>query len=165
MRMEADNGAVKRRLVAAGGRLAQEFGFNRTAGEILASLYLTDGEASLDALEGELHLSKAAVSLAAAQLERMGLVHRVRKAGDRKRYYRSADDIGTALRHGILKFASARMAVLETELQQAEAALAPARREPEAKFLAGRVSRLRELNRRAARLLENPLVKLFAKLG
>lgn len=165
MRTETDNGAVKRRLVAAGGRLAQEFGFNRTAGEILASLYLTAGEASLDALEAELHLSKAAVSLAAAQLERLGLVHRVRKAGDRKRYYRSADDIGTALRHGILKFASARMAVLETELQQAEAALAPARREPEAKFLAGRVSRLRELNRRAARLLENPLVKLFAKLG
>ena len=165
MRTETDNGAVKRRLVAAGGRLAQEFGFNRTAGEILASLYLTAGEASLDALEAELHFSKAAVSLAAAQLERLGLVHRVRRAGDRKRYYRSADDIGTALRHGILKFASARMAVLETELQQAEAALAPARREPEAKFLAGRVSRLRELNRRAARLLENPLVKLFAKLG
>ena len=28
--------AVKRRLVASGGRLAQEFGFNRVAGEALA---------------------------------------------------------------------------------------------------------------------------------
>ena len=161
----AEEAAIKSRLVASGGRLAQEFGFNRVAGEVLANLYLTPREASLDALERELHLSKAAVSLAAAQLERLGLVHRVRRAGDRKRYYRSADDIGTALRHGILKFASARMAVLETELQQAEAALAPARREPEAKFLAGRVSRLRDLNRRAERLLDNPLVKLFSKLG
>ena len=57
-----DGAAVKSRLVASGGRLAQEFGFNRVAGEVLASLYLTEGEASLDALEGELGLSKAAVS-------------------------------------------------------------------------------------------------------
>jgi len=57
-----ESSAVKSRLVASGGRLAQEFGFNRVAGEVLASLYLTEGEASLDALEGELGLSKAAVS-------------------------------------------------------------------------------------------------------
>ena len=115
---------VKRRLVAAAGRLAQEFGFNRAAGEILGSLYLTDGPASLDELEAELGWSKAAVSLAAAQLERLGLAHRVRKPGDRKRYYRSADDIGTALRDGMLKFTSARMAGLATGLNQAAAALA-----------------------------------------
>ena len=42
---------VKSRLVASGGRLAQEFGFNRVAGEVLASLYLTDGAASLDELD------------------------------------------------------------------------------------------------------------------
>jgi hypothetical protein len=35
--------AIKSRLVASGGRLAQEFGFNRVAGEVLASLYLTEG--------------------------------------------------------------------------------------------------------------------------
>ncbi|HOE00690.1 MAG TPA: MarR family transcriptional regulator [Kiritimatiellia bacterium] len=156
---------VKRRLVAAAGRLAQEFGFNRAAGEILGSLYLTAGSASLDELEAELGWSKAAVSLAAAQLERMGLVQRVRKPGDRKRYYRSAEDIGTALRDGILKFATARMAGLEAELQQATAALAAVKREPEARFLAARVNRLQDLNRRARRLLGNPLVRLFARLG
>ena len=159
------NAAVKRRLVAAGGRLAQEFGFNRVAGEALACLYLTEGEASLDELEAELGLSKAAVSLAAAQLERMGLIHRVRKPGDRKRYYRSADDIGSALRHGILKFARARMAVLEAELSHADEALAGLKKETRSKFLAGRVARLRQLNQRAGRLLDHPLVKLFSKLG
>ena len=91
---EREAAAIQARLVAAGGRLAQEFGFNRVAGEVLACLYLTAGEASLDALEKALGLSKAAVSLAAAQLERLGLINRVRKAGDRKRYYQSADDIG-----------------------------------------------------------------------
>ncbi|NCA83816.1 MAG: MarR family transcriptional regulator, partial [Opitutae bacterium] len=128
---ETDGAAVKQRLVATGGRLAQEFGFNRVAGEVLASLYLTEGEASLDELEKELRLSKAAVSLASAQLERLGLIRRVRKAGDRKRYYRSADDIGSALRHGILKLARSKMAVLETDLGQADAALAGLKKDPE----------------------------------
>ena len=162
---ESECAAIKSRLIASGGRLAQEFGFNRVAGEALASLYLTEGEASLDALEAELGLSKAAVSLAAAQLERMGLIHRVRKAGDRKRYYRSADDIGSALRHGILKFARAKMAVLDADLEHADEVLAERKKEGGAKFLAARVARMRELNRRAGRLLDNPLVKLFSKLG
>ncbi|MCO5045532.1 MAG: MarR family transcriptional regulator [Verrucomicrobia bacterium] len=160
-----DTEKVKRRLVAAGGRLAHEFGFNRTAGEVLASLYLTNGEASLDELEAELHLSKAAVSLAATQLDRLGLVHRIRRPGDRKRYYRSADDIGTALQHGILKFASARMAALQTELQEAESLLKQAVATGGEAFLRRRVARLNQLNQRASRLIKNPLVKLFSKLG
>ena len=162
---DKEGARIKRRLVASGGQLAQEFGFNRVAGEVLASLYLTEGEASLDSLEAELGLSKAAVSLAAAQLERLGLIHRMRKPGDRKRYYRSADDIGSALRHGILKFAHSKMAVLETDLTQADDELAGLRKEAEAKFLASRVKRLHDLNRQAGRLLDHPLMKLFAKLA
>jgi DNA-binding transcriptional regulator GbsR (MarR family) len=157
--------AIQSRLVASGGRLAQEFGFNRVAGEVLACLYLTDGAASLDALESELHLSKAAVSLAAAQLERLGLVHRVRKAGDRKRYYRSADDIGSALRHGLLSVARAKMALLETDLKRADESLAGLKKGARARFLAARVGRMRELNRRAGRLLDHPLLKLLSNLG
>ena len=145
--------------------MAQEFGFNRVAGEVLASLYLTEGEASLDALERELGLSKAAVSLAAAQLERLGLAHRVRKAGDRKRYYRSADDIGSALRHGILKFARTKLALLETDLKQADEALADLKKEAGGKFLARRVARLHQLNQRAGKLLNHPILNLFTKLG
>lgn len=159
-----EDAVIKSRLVASGGRLAQEFGFNRVAGEALACLYLTEGAASLDTLEQELKLSKAAVSQAAAQLERLGLIHRVRKAGDRKRYYRSADDIGSALRHGILKFARAKMAVLEADLMQADEALAGRKNEAGAKFLSARVARLGQLNRRAGRLMDNPLMKLFSKL-
>lgn len=156
---------VKADLVASGGRIAHEFGFNRIAGEVLVTLYLTEGPASLDALEGELHLSKAAVSLAAAQLERMGLIRRVRKPGDRKRYYRSAEDIATALRQGILKFARTKMAALESDLHQAGSSLAGMKKDPDASFLAARVARLQQLNKRTGRLLENPLVQLFAKLG
>ncbi len=157
--------AVRARLIEAGGRLAQDFGFNRVAGKVLACLYLTDGAASLDAVESDLHLSKAAVSLACTQLERMGLIHRVRHVGDRKRYYRSADDIGSALRNGILTFARSKMAVMETQLQQADVALEGLGKESSVLFLAARVARMRELNRRTGRLLESPLLRLFAKLG
>lgn len=162
---DKEGARIKRRLVASGGQLAQEFGFNRVAGEVLASLYLTEGEASLDSLEAELGLSKAAVSLAAAQLERLGLIHRVRRAGDRKRYYRSADDIASALRHGILKFAHLKVSVLETDLNQANEALQGLPKNPDVKFLTGRIARIYQLNRQAERLLDNPLVKLFSKLG
>jgi DNA-binding transcriptional regulator GbsR (MarR family) len=161
----AEAAAIRSRLVASGGRLAQSFGFNRVAGEVLACLYLTPGEASLDALEAELQLSKAAVSLAAAQLERLGLVGRVRKAGDRKRYYRSADHLGTALRHGFLKVARARMGELEAELQEAGGALAGLKKDAQTKFLAARVARVREVNRRAGRLLANPVLQLLSNLG
>ncbi|MDD5705076.1 MAG: MarR family transcriptional regulator [Kiritimatiellae bacterium] len=157
--------AQKRRLVGIGGRLAQEFGFSRVAGEALACLYLTDGEVSLDALERELGLSKAAVSLATTQLERLGLAQRVRKAGDRRRYYRSADDIGSALRQGIMTFAREKMALLATKLQQADEELKSVKQDADARFLTARVARMRDLNRRAARLLDSPLVKMFAKLG
>ena len=160
-----DVAAVKAALIDARARMAQDFGFNRAAGATLACLFLTDGDASLDALESELGLSKAAVSLAAAQLERLGLIERVRKAGDRRRYYRSAGDIGSALRHGILRFARSRAAALEADLQRADQLLADRKREPAGRFLGSRIARLRDLNRRAASLLENPLVRLFAKLG
>lgn len=157
--------AIKHQLIATGGRLAHEFGFNRIAGEVLASLYLTDGAASMDAIEAELGLSKAAVSLAAAQLERMGLIQRVRKPGDRRRYYRSADDIATALRQGILKFARTKMASLDSDLRHADASLAGIEKTNGAAFLAGRVARLQQLNKRAEQLLNNPFIKLFSKLG
>lgn len=156
---------VKADLVSSGGRIAHEFGFNRIAGEVLASLYLTDGAASMDAIEAELGLSKAAVSLAAAQLERMGLIQRVRKPGDRRRYYRSADDIATALRQGILKFARTKMASLDSDLRHASSALADADKTTNATFLANRVARLQQLNKRAEHLLNNPFIKLFSKLG
>ena len=77
---------IRAGLVEAGGRMSQEFGLGRIVGQVLISLYLTDGEASLDDLEQELGLSKAAVSTAARQLESLVYEVRVWKQGDRKRY-------------------------------------------------------------------------------
>lgn len=156
--------AIKTNLVAAGGQMTQDFGFQRVAGEVLASLFLTDGPASLDDIGAELRRSKAAVSLAATQLERLGLIQRVRMPGDRKRYYRSADDLTAALRHGIIKYARTRITALEADLRAAQSALAQQPKNPDARFLDGRVARLLDLNRQGERLLNNPLIKLFSKI-
>lgn len=156
---------VRHQLIEAGGRLAYDFGFNRVAGQVLACLYLIDGEASLDEVERELHLSKAAVSLACAQLERLGLIRRIRHPGDRKRYFQTAEDIGSAFRNGLLTFARSKLVALETCLQQADVGLDRHRKDAGAQFVGRRVARLRDLARKTDRLLANPLVRLFAKLG
>ncbi|NLG34613.1 MAG: MarR family transcriptional regulator [Lentisphaerae bacterium] len=158
--------SVRTELVKHAGRIAQDVGFSRLAGELMMQLYLTPGHASLDDLAEARELSKAAVSTACTQLESLGLIVRVRLPADRRGYYRSADDIGSALRHGILKFARTKMTLLEADLKQADETLAGRKKEdPATKFLAGRIVRLRELNRRAARLLDHPLASWFTKLG
>jgi DNA-binding transcriptional regulator GbsR (MarR family) len=65
------------RLVETGGRISQDLGLGRIVGQLLVYLYLQPRECSLDVLESELGLSKASVSIAARQLERLGIVQRV----------------------------------------------------------------------------------------
>jgi hypothetical protein len=59
---EAKVQKARMRLVEAGGRAAQDFGFSRILGQIVAYLYLSAGERSLDEIEADLHVSKAATS-------------------------------------------------------------------------------------------------------
>ena len=62
----------------------------KIAFEIRARLVETGGRTSQD-----LGLSKASVSVAVRQLENLGLLRRTWKKGDRKNYYRTADEIGS----------------------------------------------------------------------
>lgn len=152
---------VKAELVDAGGRFAQEFGFSRVAGQVLMQLYLTDGPASLDELEAALALSKAAVSMACSQLESLGLIARVRFRGDRRRYYRSAENLTQALTVGIAGFVRTEVTRLDTELRTAAAALNGS---PGTAFLKRRVDRLSRLGGRVESVLGGPVFKLLAGL-
>ncbi|MGB5687431.1 MAG: MarR family transcriptional regulator, partial [Candidatus Electrothrix sp.] len=99
----ADNiAAARKNLVETGGRTSQDLGLGRIVGQVLVYLYLQPQECSLDVLEQELGLSKASVSVAARQLESLGLVQRVWIKGERKKYYRSAENIAQALQQGVL---------------------------------------------------------------
>jgi len=155
------------RLVEMGGQTSQDLGLGRIVGQILVYLYLSEQECSLDQIGEDLGLSKAAVSVAARQLESLGLLRRVWKKGDRKNYYRTADNIATALQQGLLTFAGQKIQAVATELDQAsrqlEQAVAKSNHDSETEFVYGRVKRAKLLRDRAAKILGGPLFRLFVK--
>jgi len=155
---------ARTRLTEAGGRIAQELGLGRIVGQILIYLYLTDGESSLDQIGEDLELSKASISIAARQLENMGLIRRSWKKGDRKNYYRTADNIETALRQGLLVFLFQKFQSLGTELDQniqlLEKEAAKADSDPEALFVYNRIKRAKSLRDKVVNLFESPFLKI-----
>lgn len=150
-------------LIEAGGRIAQDFGFNRTAGQVLMHLFLTEGHASLDEVEQALGLSKAAVSMACTRLEALGLVARVRNRGDRRRFYRSADNLYRAVTVGIAGFVNAELTKLDHEVAAARTTLEAAGAED--RFLRARLDRLDKLSGRMTSVLSSPAVHLLAGLA
>ncbi len=152
---------VRRRLTEVGGRTAQDLGLGRVVGQILVHLYLSQAECSLDDIARDLGLSKAAVSIAARQLESLGLLRRSWKQRDRKSYYRTADDIATALHQGLLMLIRNKMGLLASELREAETQLGQNGRDAESTFVLSRVRRAQKLRDTAMAILENPMVRLL----
>jgi DNA-binding transcriptional regulator GbsR (MarR family) len=77
-------------------RLATQFerdGLPPIAGRIFALLLLSDVPRSLDQLSEDLGVSKASASTNARLLAQLGLIEPVRRAGSRRDYYRTADDL------------------------------------------------------------------------
>ncbi len=157
---------ARTRLVETGGRTSQDLGLGRIVGQVLVYLYLQPGECSLDVLEEDLGLSKASVSVAARQLETLGLVSRVWLKGERKKYYRSADNIASALQQGLLSIIRQKVEFFGGELNCSMELLDDASKTIETKdlkFLKQRVGRASKLQKRLNKLLGNPLVRLLTK--
>ena len=153
---------VRRRLAAAGGRTSHDLGVGRIVGELLVYLYLWDGDCSLDQIAEDLGLSKAAVSVSARQVEHLGLIRRTWRTGDRRKYYRTVDNVGVALRQGLLGLLRSKIEAMAGELDAAHAALrAGGRADAELQFLSGRVKRAKVLRDRAAQMLGHPLLSLL----
>lgn len=153
---------IRRRLAAAGGRTSHDLGLGRIVGQMVVYLYLWDGDCSLDQIAAELGLSKAAVSVAARQLEHLGMIRRTWREGDRRKYYRTVDNIGVALQQGLLSILRSKIEAMAGELDTAHAALAAGgRADTELQFLSGRVKRAKVLRDRAHKVLGHPLLKLL----
>lgn len=157
---------VKDRLIDAGGRFSQDLGLGRIVGQMLVYLYLTDGPCSLDEIGESLGLSKASSSIAARQLERLGMIVRVWKKGDRKSYYRTAENFMTALQKGMVEFIKQKLLIIGNEIESANDMLdgvADDEQDEEFHFLNRRVKRALVLKSRVNRIVDNPLVKLLEK--
>ena len=158
---------AKMRMVEVGAKITQDLGLGRIVGQILVQLYLTDGECSLDEIGENLGLSKAAVSIAARQLESLGLLQRVWKKKDRKSYYKTPAHLGPALKQGLMSFIRQKIQFAATELNTLYEELDKDANKDvvsdEFKFIHKRIKRTKELRDRAETLIENPLLKLLKK--
>jgi DNA-binding transcriptional regulator GbsR (MarR family) len=166
MNPEENISLARIRLVETGGRTSQDLGLGRIVGQVLVYLYLQSSACSLDTLERELGLSKASVSVAARQLESLGLVSRVWVKGERKKYYRSADNIASALQQGLLSQVRQKVEQFGEELDASLELLENVDNLDASKdleFLKQRVSRAGKLQKRLGRVLGNPLVRLLTK--
>ena len=128
-------------LVETGGRTSQDLGLGRIVGQILVYLYLQPNPCSLDELEHDLGLSKAAVSVAARQLEQLGLVQRVWVKGERKKYYRSAENLGQALQQGLISLVRQKVKNFGDQLDNTQVVLKEhgSHTAPETEFLKQRI--------------------------
>ena len=155
---------VRCRLVEVAGRTTQDLGLGRIIGQVLCDVYLTEGDSSLDDIGRNLGLSKAAVSIAARQLESLGLLQRIWKKSDRRNYYRIVDHFGVALRQGLLEMVRNKLRTAGAELDHAGELLNQAgngERNSEIRFLQSRLDRARQQRQRAARVLNNPIMKMM----
>lgn len=159
---------ARKRLVESGGRASQDLGAGRIVGQILVYLYLQEKECSLDKISEELDVSKASVSIAARQLEQFGVVVKVWKVGDRKIYYRTADNVATALQQGILGLVRQKFALFNDDLEDVIRLLNEKQAENTAKdrhyvFFQKRVTRARQLLHRMEKLFNHPIIRFLGR--
>lgn len=81
------------RFIEGMGRHFEEEGVPRIAGRLLGALIVNPEPSSLDDLTEQLQVSKGSVSSNARLLEQWGVAERVNLPGDRRDYYRIADDV------------------------------------------------------------------------
>ena len=156
---------ARMRLIETGGRASQDLGTGRIVGQVLVYLYLREQECSLDEIGEALGLSKASVSIAVRQLEQFGLTIKVWKANDKRKYYKSAENIANALQQGVLTLVRQKVQIfgneLESSLRIIEEIQENSPAEAERVFLEKRILRAKKLQNRLERVLGNPLVQLL----
>ncbi|MFZ5471873.1 MAG: GbsR/MarR family transcriptional regulator [Myxococcota bacterium] len=79
--------------IEAVGNVIEFWGFKRNMGRVWALLYLRGEPFTAPEIEKELSLSKGGVSMLLRDLERWGVVHRVRAVGDAAWRYRAETDL------------------------------------------------------------------------
>ncbi len=100
--MEPDLDDVRQYFIEGMSRISQFWGFPKAMGAIFGILYLSPDMLTLDAIGEQAGVTKGAVSTNLRVLERLGMVHRQVRLGDRKDYYLAEVDFWKIVR-GILK--------------------------------------------------------------
>ena len=94
--------AAKENFIQGMSRIGSFWGFPKAMGAIYGVIYLSPDLVGLDELVEQAGVSKGAVSTNVRTLERLGMVHKKMKLGDRKDYYIAEADMWKIVR-GVLK--------------------------------------------------------------
>ena len=79
-------------------RISHFWGFPKAMGAIYGAIYLAPNPISLDELVDLTNVTKGAVSTNVRSLERLGMVHRIMRIGERKDYYTAETDFWKVIR-------------------------------------------------------------------
>lgn len=141
-------------MVDLGGRSAQRLGFGRSLGQVYAAIYLSPKPLCLQELVDLLGISKGNASMSVRQLEAWGAVRQVWQRGDRRDYYEANVDFRALLRQALAGFIMPRLESAGRQIQDVEAELESAGAGMEdGDFLKQRVKRLRDMQRKLAKVL------------
>jgi DNA-binding transcriptional regulator GbsR (MarR family) len=89
---------IREKFMQGLGRIAEFWGFPKAMGAAYAAIYLSPEALSLDDLVDAVGVTKGALSIHMRGLERLGVVHRESRTGDRKDYYTADTDFWGVLR-------------------------------------------------------------------
>ena len=93
---------AKENFIQGVSRITNFWGFPKAMGAIFGAVYLSQTPLTLDELVTQIGVSKGAVSTNIRNLERLGIVHKKVKLGDRKDYYTAETDFWKIVK-GILR--------------------------------------------------------------
>ena len=80
------------------GLMARSWGINPTMGELFALLFISAREWTADELRDALKISRGNASMNLRELMTWGVVHRVRRPGERREHYRAEGDVWALFR-------------------------------------------------------------------
>ena len=85
--MDGGLASVQQRFVEGMGEISRFWGFSPVMGRMYGLLYLSQEPLAAEAISATLTISKGNVSMNLRNLDRWGMVRKIRKNGDRKEYY------------------------------------------------------------------------------
>ena len=83
---------ARKQMIQTWGQLSDQWGINRTMGQIHALLMVSPQPLTTDQIMAELEISRGNVSMNLRSLMEWGVVHKVYMPGDRKEFYTSEKD-------------------------------------------------------------------------
>jgi len=100
--MNSELDSARDNFIQGMSHISHFWGFPKAMGAIYGAIYLSPDPISLDELVDQVGVSKGSVSTNVRALERLGMIHKVVRLGDRKDFYTAETDFWKVIK-GILR--------------------------------------------------------------